>query len=436
MLDSVVLKLADGQATPTDPDVIQGTSGDDYLIGTDGDDIFKSGGGVDVFHGGKGNDYYDGEGGDYTQVEFEGASTDYTFTKNQDGTITAVHAEYGTDILKNIEGAWFMGDEKWSTIDDLLPEDEVVGNTFIGTAGDDYLVGTDGNDIFEGGDGNDVFVGGKGDDIYDGEGGDYNQVDFLGNSADYTFTRNDDDTITATHAVYGIDTLKNIDGAWFAGDEIWLPSASLIGPVVDPNGVIRGTSGDDYLFGSNGNDVFVGGKGDDIYDGEGGDYNQVDFLGNSADYAFTKNQDGTVTAVHADYGTKTLSNIDGAWFIGDEKWSTINDLLPEGEVVGKILTGTAGDDYLVGTDGDDTFLGGEGNDVFIGGKGDDIYDGQGGDYNQVDFRGNSADYTFTNNADGTITAEHAEFGEDILKEIDGAWFSGDEVWQPLDDLVA
>ena len=444
-IDGVVLTAGELVDPPVDDKVISGTAGDDYLVGTDGDDIFKAGDGVDVIHTGAGDDIVDGEGGDYNQVDLPGASTDYTFTQNDDGTVSGAHAEYGTKTLSNIDGVWFIGDQKWSAIDDLLPEVEVVGKSITGTAGDDYLVGTDGDDVIKGGDGVDVIFAGAGDDIVDGEGGDYNQVDLLGASTDYTFTKNDDGTVTAVHAEHGAKTLSNIDGAWFIGDQKWSSVDDLLPEVEVVGKTITGTAGDDYLVGTDGDDDIKGGEGLDVIfagagidsiDGEGGDYNQVDLLGNSTDYTFTQNDDGTISAVHAEFGTKTLSNIDGAWFIGDQKWSSVDDLLPEVEVVGKTITGTAGDDYLVGTAGDDIFLGGEGNDVFSGGKGDDIYDGQGGDYNQVDFQGSSADYTFTKNTDGTITAEHAEFGKDILKEIDGVWFSGDEVWQSVDDIVA
>ena len=432
---------------------VYGTNGDDRLEGSDGNDQMHGKGGNDVFYGGKGDDQFLGDGGDYNQADFDGNSADWKVVRNADGTVTATHAEYGAKLLSNIDGAWFFGDSKYYTVDQLVEGIDngggETGNEITGTDGDDYLVGTDGDDVIKGGDGVDVIFAGAGDDTIDGEGGDYNQVDLLGASTDYTFTKNDDGSVTAVHAEHGTKILSNIDGAWFIGDEKWSSVDDLLGSGGGGDGetgeTITGTAGDDYLVGTDGDDVIKGGEGMDVIfagagndniDGEGGDYNQVDLLGNSTDYTFTQNDDGTVSAAHAEYGTKTLSNIDGAWFTGDQKWSSVNDLLPEAEVVGKTITGTSGDDYLVGTDGDDVILGGDGNDVMHGGKGDDTYDGQGGDYNQVDFEGKSSDYTFTKNEDGTITAEHAEYGKDILKEIDGVWFSGDNVWSDVDDMVA
>ena len=91
--------------------------------------------------------------------------------------------------------------------------------------------------------------------------------------------------------------------------------------------------------------------------------------------------------------------------------------------------------YLSGSAGDDEFRGGTGNDTFYGGKGNDIYKGGGGDYNQVDFDGKKSDYVFTREADGSIAASNAEYGNDILFDIDGVWFQGEGVWSSTDDLV-
>lgn len=332
-------------------------------------------------------------------------------------------------------------------------------NHVYGTNGDDVLQGTDGNDQMHGRAGNDTFLGGKGDDQFLAAAGSYSEAELLGKSTDYTFTKNADGTVTAVHAEYGTKLMSNIYSAWFLEDSMWYTIDNLV-EGIDEGGegggeggegaTITGTDGDDYLVGTDGDDVIkagdgvdgiYAGAGDDVIDGEGGDYNEVELLGNSTDYTFTKNEDGTVTAVHAEYGTKTLSNIDGVWFFGDETWSTVNALVGSGGGEGggeggNTITGTDGDDYLVGTDGDDIILGGEGVDVMVGGKGNDTFDGGGGDYNQVNFLGSSADYTFTKNDDGSFTAEHAEYGKDILKEIDGVWFDGDAVWHTPDEMVA
>jgi hypothetical protein len=350
----------------------------------------------------------------------------------------------------------------------ILDDDAAVDPTDPGpvnvvNAGDGggYLSGTNGRDDFRGGAGKDVFNGGLGDDVYDGAGGDYNQVDFAGFAADYTYTRNTDGSVTVANAVWGTDVLRNIDGLWFSGEAKWYSLEDLLtnGPAnpdpIDPNlvnvinagdggGFFSGTAGRDDFRGGAGRDVFNGGLGDDVYDGAGGDYNQVDFAGSAADYTFTRNTDGSVTVANAVWGTDVLRNIDGLWFSGEAKWYALQDLLTNDPTdpgdptdpnqVNVVNTGDGGG-FFSGTDGKDDFRGGAGNDVFNGGLGDDVYDGAGGDYNQVDYAGAAADYTFTRNTDGTVTVTHPTFGTDTLKNIDGLWFNGEAKWYPLDELA-
>ena len=313
-----------------------------------------------------------------------------------------------------------------------------------------YFEGTDGNDEFRGGAGLDVFNGGRGDDIYDGAGGSYNQVDYRGRAADYSFTRNPDGTVTISHPTQGTDVLKNIDGLWFNGEAKWYAldeladagdggGGSVEGIVFeagDNGGYFEGTDGNDEFRGGAGLDVFNGGLGDDVYDGAGGSYNQVDYRGRAADYSFARNPDGTVTVAHPTDGTDTLKNINGLWFNGEAKWYALDDLAGPNSI-GDVNVINAGDGggYFVGTDGDDDFRGGAGNDTFVGGLGDDVYDGGSGGYDQLDLAGHLADYTFTRNADGSITASHARYGTDVLTNIDGLWIGEDNTWVSTSDLA-
>ena len=295
-----------------------------------------------------------------------------------------------------------------------------------------------------------MFNGGLGDDVYDGAGGYYNQVDFAGSAADYTFERNDDGSVTISNPVQGTDTLRNIDGLWFSGEAKWYALDDLVADLpTDPGavniieagnrgGYFVGTDGKDDFRGGKGQDVFNGGLGDDVYDGAGGYYNQVDFAGSAADYTFERNDDGSVTVSNPVQGTDTLRNIDGLWFSGEAKWYPLDDLVAASPTdpgtVNIIEAGNRGG-YFVGTDGKDDFRGGKGNDTFVGGKGDDVYDGGSGGYDQVDLMGRLSDYSFTANADGSITASHAEYGVDVLKNIDGIWVGEDNMWVSTDDLV-
>lgn len=452
---------------------IYGTAGNDTIIGTAGNDHMHGQGGNDSFFGGLGNDYYLASAGGFSEVEFAGKSSEYTFKLNSDGSVTTKHAVYGTDYLQNIYSAWFRGDQKWSTIEDLLKGDD----TIYGTNGNDTIIGTNGDDVIKAGDGNDLISVGSGNDIVDGEGG-YDGVDLFGNSADYTFTQLDNGSVKAVHADYGTKTLSNVETAWFRGDNAWKTIEELLNG--SSTNTINGTNGDDYIVGTDGDDVInagagddyieagdgddvinggdgvdvmVGGKGDDFFDGGGGDYNQVNLEGKYAEYTFVEISDGSISAEHAVYGTDILKNIDGVYFAGDNAWKAIDDLVDRGDAT-NIINGTSGDDYIVGTNGDDTINAGEGNDyivagdgddiiyggdgvdVMVGGKGDDIFYGGGGEYNQVNLEGKYSDYTFVEISDGSLSAEHAEYGTDILKDIDGVFFEGDNVWHSPDELVA
>ncbi|MEQ8480377.1 MAG: DUF1929 domain-containing protein [Hoeflea sp.] len=311
-----------------------------------------------------------------------------------------------------------------------------------------YFVGTDGNDDFRGGKGKDVFNGGLGDDVYDGAGGYYNQVDFAGLASDYTFERNDDGSVTVSNPVQGKDTLRNIDGLWFSGEAKWYALEDLVFDPGDPGtvnvieagnngGYFTGTDGKDDFRGGAGKDVFNGGLGDDVYDGAGGYYNQVDFAGSASDYTFERNDDGSVTVSNPVQGKDTLRNIDGLWFSGEAKWYALEDLVTDPGDPGTVNVIEAGNNggYFTGTDGKDDFRGGAGNDTFVGGKGDDVYDGGPGGYDQVDLIGKFSDYTFEKDADGAITASHAEYGIDVLKNIDGIWVGEDNMWVSTDDIV-
>ncbi|NJO55091.1 MAG: cadherin-like domain-containing protein, partial [Rhodospirillales bacterium] len=104
-----------------------------------------------------------------------------------------------------------------------------------------------------------------------------------------------------------------------------------------------------------------------------------------------------------------------------------------------ILRGGDGDDLILGGDGDDIIFGEGGDDVLIGGavsgstganmlegdEGDDVLIGSGG-YTVARYRGSFADYTFTPNADGTVTIADSKAdrdGTDTLKDISALDFA-------------
>jgi hypothetical protein len=437
-VDNVVVEAADAPAGSD----ITGTPGNDYLMDTAADDIMLGGDGNDVFDLRQGgNDTVDGQGGDYNQIDLPGKSSDYTFSSpDSDGTVILTGPGGEMDNLRNIDGVYFYGDNKWASMGDLVVP---AGETINGTPGNDYLLDTAGGDTMRGGDGNDVFDLRKGgNDIVYGEGGDYNQVDLPGASTDYKFTAEGYGWYRVDGPNGEVDTLKDIAGVYFYGDNKWSAITDLATP--GPGTDITGTPGNDYLMDTAADDIMLGGDGNDVFDlrqggndtvdGQGGDYNQIDLPGKSSDYTFSSpDSDGTVILTGPGGEMDNLRNIDGVYFYGDNKWASMDDLVIP---AGKTINGTPGNDYLLDTAGGDTMTGGDGNDVFDLSKGgnDVVYGG--GDYNQVDLPGASTDYKFTATGYGWYRVDGPNGEVDTLKDIAGVYFYGDGKWSAIADLVA
>ena len=221
--ESTMLELADDPSSPdtvnmsseTDAifadagagnDIITTGSGGDTLLGGQGSDTLSAGSGKDFITGGSGNDLIDGgaNGSDGSgvydtgdEVNYNGASTDYTITKLVDdgsGTVTGTGNQIyftvvdnvgtdGTDTVYNVE---LMHFDKDYVTKILVPEidiwragSDILGSNQRGTDFDDILTGTDAYDRIEGSLGNDILLGeasgsaGAGDELIGGGGNDF-----------------------------------------------------------------------------------------------------------------------------------------------------------------------------------------------------------------------------------------------------------------------
>ena len=425
------------------PPVLEGTSGDDVLTGTNGrdtirglagndkifgleeDDIIDGGTGDDVMWGGYGTNRIDGGDG-FDAVIIDGPQSNYTVSV--DGQTVQVGGSGIWTLITNAEQLVFDDGVNPSTSVDLVA---LLGsyNFIDGTSGDDYLTGTAGMDHFKGFAGQDVFRGGEGNDIYDGGGSEYDQVDLEGVGTDYSFIENPNGTVSASSTLYGTDTLIAIDGIWFIGESKWYALGDLIAYNDDDtintgtsdDDYLAGTEGDDAILGGEGNDTLYGGEGDDFLDGQGGAYNQVDYDGAASDYTFARQADGSVIVTHPVYGTDTLKEIDGVWFVGESAWYALDDLAPD--PTGHIGTGRG--TYYAGSANDDliTFTGGTGN-YLEGGAGNDT----------IVFFGNVADYEILGQADHFTVYNTATGDQTQFKEIEYITFS-DATSISLDDIV-
>ena len=174
--------------------------------------------------------------------------------------------------------------------------------------------------------------------------------------------------------------------------------------------------------------VFTNSAGNDTYRGIAGEYDQVDYLQPLSEFSFTRNADGSVTVFHPTIGTDTLFDIDGIWSISDNSWYSIEDAIsltpdapthnpepvstPTSEPSADfeidsfgVLRGTNADDVLVDTADTNSLHGGKGNDTLIG---------TAGEYSQAEYDGFSHDYTFTQNADGSLTVSHDVYGLSLI----------------------
>ncbi len=327
--------LSGGTIEGTDGnDVLAGRAGNDVILGREGADVIVGSGGSDVINGFR-NQISPGESpfpltdGVYDQVNYVGRASDFRFEGGANNTVRVTKPDGGVDTLSYIEGVWFIGEDRWYALADLIE-----GAVINGGVQSDVLYGTRGNDTISAGAGNDTIVGSNGNDTIDGGGAEYDQVDYAGAPNDYRFEF-DGASVRVLKPDGNTDRLTNIDGIWFAGERAWYALADLIQGATftgtSGNDVVRLTRGNDVASGGDGQDVFLGSLGNDTIRGAGqgisdDDYDQVDYSGRASDYRFTRQGDAIIVT-KPDGGTDTLYDIDGFWFGGEQKWYALADVI-------------------------------------------------------------------------------------------------------------
>jgi len=323
-------------------------------------------------------------GTDYDQVDYPGASTDYTFTQNANGSVNVAKPDGSTDTLISIEGFWFQGEGAWYPLESLITQG---GQTIVGTNA-------------------------------------YDQVDYDGFRADYIFVENADGSLTVNRPGGLIDSLTRIDGFWFRGEEAWYSIEDILdadtGTLV--NGIITGSNDvNDNVTGTAANNTFFVGRGNDLVRGLGGQ----DSLRVDGDiFEWTYSQDGeTLTMTHPTWGVNTLISIERIVSLRSGQTFTVNQAIASTN--GLPAFRLDGDNVINGTPGSDTIPGQAGVQGFYGGLGNDTYQGT-GNFEQVNYDGARTEYTFAQNNDGSIRVSHSIWGTDTLVNIDGVIFTGVE----------
>jgi Ca2+-binding RTX toxin-like protein len=130
----------------------------------------------------------------------------------------------------------------------------------------------------------------------------------------------------------------------------------------------------------------------------------------------------------------SIENMNGTAFDDELDGSAVANILSgndgddwlEGYGGDDTLNGGAGDDGLIGDDGNDTMLGGDGDDWFDGGAGNDTMNGGAGDFDEADYYGNLQDYSFTRNADNSVTVVSEKDGSDTLIDLEQIWLYSED----------
>jgi Ca2+-binding RTX toxin-like protein len=433
-----VQEMAGDYGTEGDDDFLRGSAFDDNVYGLGGADQLFGGAGKDNLYGGAGEDLLYGEAGDDVidggvgddEVGYAGKRVNFTFSRNVDGSVTAVDATgvEGTDRLINVEYLYFAGDAAGAVMTDV-----VVG---YGTAGADTINGAGGKDNIYGLGGDDTLQGYQGNDLIDGGAGTDTAV-FSLNRANYTYLRNTDGSIkvTATSGTDGVDTLIGVESVLFKGDNTRVAALDLV--------ALKGTAGNDelfegtglaeYIYGLGGDDSLRGWGGDDRIDGGAG-YDTALYYGASTNYSFSRNADGTIkaTALAGSEGNDTLVNMEAVYFEADETWKSIDEL------VGMVVNGTTGnDDWVAGGDGADLIDGLAGDDSLYGGGGNDVIHGGAG-YDTLVYEQGMSNYVFTQNADGTVRARALSGNEgiDTVDGIEAVYFDSTGEWATLASRIS
>ena len=418
------VKVGDNEYTTTTvslnvADVISGGSSGDTLTGTEFADVFDGKGGVDNISGlggddiflsygtgtGSGNTYDGGDGFDIVQG---GDGDDLIRARLID--IERIDGGAGYNEL----GTAFYYDSD-ETLDlrgiEVVNIDILVGAHYI-----DRIYGTEGDDLIDGKTGRDYLYGEGGDDTFIVSGLDYGFDSYHGGDGFDTIQGDDGDTLIQ---MYGMSGIERIDG----GDGYNIISTTGFNSyeTLDLRGIeilnidkiegrhyrdtIYGTAADDIIDGMQHNDTLYGESGDDTFLYTNGDGTDAYYGGAGYDTLRASAGDDDIYVSMLD----SIERIDG-----EDGYNRL--------VIDYSGTFNAGNYLLLniqeihGNSSSQTIIGNTVDNILNAGTGDDIIDGGAGADIAV-FSGNFADYTVTDNQDGTFTVSGAD-GTDTLTNVE------------------
>ena len=328
--------------------LINGTPGDDVLIGTaDHDDIY-GGDGNDTLIGGHASDrLFGGDGNDDFRVEELNDGVGESVGGGFDRIFTEAAYYF---IRQGQEVEMLVFSDPASTREASLEGNEFA-NTLIGNAGTNTLNGRGGADVMAGLGGNDYYqVDNLGDVVFEEAGGG-NDIVYI-SVLNYVLTPGSEIEVATTTALISTSAF-NLTGNEFAN----------------------------HLIGNAGVNTLIGGGGNDILDGRGGrdnyridDHGDIIIETNAQNTAYVAMNLSGYT-LGTDFGIGVLAAIDPAS-------TAAFDL--NGNNIGNIIFGSAGQNILIGAGGLDALVGYGGNDFYrVEEAGDSVLESAGNGYDSV-----------------------------------------------------
>ncbi|MFT3818086.1 MAG: hypothetical protein QM750_10730 [Rubrivivax sp.] len=358
----------------SDPEILRGFAGNDWLQGLGGDDVLEGGDGWDILYGGQGSDQlFGGSGGDLLFGAFSGSAFQSLVTSPQQAQVsppagfTLQAAGFGWYMASaGVDAEGFDMGYHWPPLysTSILQDGSTAANFIDAGDGDDYAFGGHGPDAIVGGAGQDQLWGYGGADVLMGGMG----ADRIIGDTDEVFS--DGASFRSLNEAEWLASSDVIDGG--EGDDVLMGGAAgdhvfggqgndrIWGDDRDLDRTPVSRHGRDVLYGGDGNDqIYGGGKDDLLYGERGNDYLWGD--GGGAPAGSSAYVDPT------QHGADLLDGGEG------------DDVL-RGEGGDDQLFGGAGTDGLFGGDGNDWLDGGDGGDVQFGGAGNDVLISGGGDW--------------------------------------------------------
>lgn len=434
-----------------------GTDGNDVLVGTGRANVFIGSQGFDTLVGGGSNDTASYENTPFIEVVEIGLDPlDVTIEPTQGtGVIVDLAAGTATKTLttytvtsNSVTSAVEIFTDRLIGIENAIGG--LVGDTLLGSKGNNLLSGMDGNDLLDGrggadslvgGDGEDLLLGGTGDDVLSGgndndrlsgdagadriDGGDNGpelvvHPIFSPGIPPWNFAALRGDVVSYETSTEGVRVDLTLKGPQSGGDaqgdlltNIESVSGSAMNDVLTVSGGYAwGNGGQDVLYGGHASDGLIGGLGGDTLFGGGGDDL---LLGDEQDPAAlgTAKPGAEADELYGGDGNDFLVGGAGGDLLnggaGDDIYSMVDadDVIKDVSGIDTVITAEGtyilGDDLenLIFAEGgvsqshvgagnakDNILIGNSGNDTLFAGDGDDILDGRGGNDLYARLQGN------------------------------------------------